>query len=104
MFKYLPQVSEEVNVELKAFTLEELEKALQSMEYGKIPGINGLPVEFYKTFWTEVSPDLLPVLNERSVNGQLSLSCRRAVLTLLPKKCDLNEIKIWRPVSQLCND
>ncbi len=31
-------------------------------------------------------------------------SCRRAVITLLPKKGDLNEIGNWRPVSLLCND
>lgn len=39
------------------------------MEGGKVPGIDGLPVEFYKTFWTEVSPDLLQVINESLVNG-----------------------------------
>jgi len=71
-FENLPQVSEEVNADLsKAVTLEELEKALQSMEGGKVPGIDGLPVEFYRTFWTEVSPDLLQVINESLINGQL---------------------------------
>ncbi len=38
------------------------------------------------------------------VNGQLPLSCRRAVLTLLPKKGDQNDITNWRPVSLLCTD
>ncbi len=69
-----------------------------------MPGIDGLPIEFYKTFWTEVSLDLLQVLNESLVNGQLPLSCRRAVLTLLPKKGDLNDITNRRPISLLCTD
>ena len=36
--------------------------------------------------------------------GILLLSCRRAVLTLLPKKGDLTDLKQWRPVSLLCTD
>ena len=31
-------------------------------------------------------------------------SCRRAVITLLPKKGNLQDIKNWRPVSLLCVD
>lgn len=84
--------------------LEELEKALQSMALGKAPGIDGLPVEFFKDFWSVVGEDLLEVLNDSFTNGHLPLSCRRAVLTLLPKKGDLTEIKCWRPVSVLCSD
>ena len=32
------------------------------------------------------------------------MSCRRAVITLLPKKGDLQQLKNWRPVSLLCTD
>ncbi|KAJ3581573.1 hypothetical protein NHX12_016499, partial [Muraenolepis orangiensis] len=32
------------------------------------------------------------------------VSCRRAVITLLPKKGNLQDIKNWRPVSLLCVD
>lgn len=43
----LPQLSEEANAEFsKALTLEELKKALQGMECGKAPGIDGLSVDF----------------------------------------------------------
>ncbi len=73
------------------------------MESGKAPGINGLPVDFYKSFWSELKEDLLEVLNESLAEGQLPVSCHRAVLTLLPKKGDLTEIKCWRPVSLLCS-
>ena len=37
-------------------------------------------------------------------NSLLPQSCRIAVLTLLPNKADLQEIKNWRPVSLLCTD
>ncbi len=47
---------------------------------------------------------MLEVLNDSLARGLLPLSCRRAVLTLLPKKGDLTDIKCWRPVSLLCSD
>lgn len=104
-FSDLPQVSEEVNAEISgALSMGEMYKALQGMESGKAPGIDGLPVDFYKSFWSELGEDLLEVLNESLAEGQLPLSCRRAVLTLLPKKGDLTDIKCWRPVSLLCSD
>ncbi len=62
------QVSEEANTRISgALTMEELCKALQGMELGKAPGIDGLPVDFYKSFWSEIGEDLLG-------SGQLSLS------------------------------
>ncbi len=101
----LPQVSDDANGELcRALTLEELQKALQSMECGRAPGIDGLSADFYKSFWPEIGADLLAVINESLSSGRLPLSCRRAVLTLLPKKGDLSDIKNWRPVSLLCSD
>lgn len=104
-FDDLPQVSEEANTEISgALSTGELYKALQKMESGKAPGIDGLPVDFYKSFWSDLKEDLLEVLNESLAEGQLPVSCRRAVLTLLPKKGDLTEIKCWRPVSLLCSD
>lgn len=101
----LPQVTEEANSDLcREITLEELEKALQGMECGRAPGIDGLSIDFYKSFWPEIGADLLAVISESINSGRLPLSCRRAVLTLLPKKGDLSDIKNWRPVSLLCSD
>lgn len=48
--------------------------------------------------------DLLEVLNDSLAGGLLPLSCRRADLTLLPKKGDVTDIKCWQPVSLLCSD
>ncbi len=104
-FDNLPKVSEEASVDLSGvLTLGELFKALQSMESGRAPGVDGLPVDFYKAFWLELEEDLLEVLRASLTEGRLPLSCRRAVITLLPKKGDLTDIKNWRPVSLLCSD
>ena len=101
----LPQVSAGTLAGLDtAVTLEELESALQLLQGDRAPGLDGIPTEFYKVFWSEVGEDLLAVLNDSLAGGRLPVSCRRAVLTLLPKKGDLTEIKSWRPVSLLCSD
>lgn len=100
----LPQLTTD-NTQLEAdITTHKLFTALQSLQDGKAPGLDGLPPDFYKTFWTEIGEDLLEVLTDSLQKGQLPLSCRRAILTLLPKKGDLQDIKNWRPVSLLCTD
>lgn len=104
-FNGLPTVDKESNDELKQMlSLQELEQALWGMENGKSPGIDGLPVEFYKVFWPTLGKDLLLVLRESLKKGFLPHSCRRAVITLLPKKGNLQELGNWRPVSLLCTD
>ena len=35
-------------------TLSEIKKALFDMEAGKTPGLDGLPAEFYRTFFSEI--------------------------------------------------
>ncbi len=54
------------------------------MQNRKTPGLDGLPVYLYKFFWPVIGEDLLAVLNNSLTNECLPLSCRRAVLTLLP--------------------
>ena len=100
----LTQVSEVDNSELAAeVTLQELHTATMSLQSGRAPGMDGLPADFL-SFWSTIGPDLLEVINESLKTGKLPLSCRRAAVTLLPKKGDLQELKNWRPVSLLCTD
>ncbi|XP_071401611.1 NLR family CARD domain-containing protein 3-like [Centroberyx affinis] len=101
----LPKTDEDSNAELESqLSPDELCAAVQSLESGKAPGVDGLPVDVYKSFWWEIGEDLLSILRDSLTKGRLPLSCRRAVLTLLPKKGDLQQIKTWRPVFLLCTD
>ncbi|KAJ3584387.1 hypothetical protein NHX12_014882, partial [Muraenolepis orangiensis] len=84
--------------------VQELQTALQGMQGRRAPGIDGLSVEFYKAYWDVLSNDLLDVFNESLASGSMPVSCRRAVITLLPKKGNLQDINNWRPVSLLCVD
>ena len=42
-------------------TIEECSKALSNMPSAKSPGVDGLPAEFYRRFWTLLGPDLVEV-------------------------------------------
>lgn len=64
-----------------------------SLQNGRMPGIDGLPAEFYKSFWDAIGGDLLEVFSDSLKLGRLTLSCRRAVITLLPIKGDQENIK-----------
>ncbi|CAM2105878.1 unnamed protein product [Caretta caretta] len=85
-------------------TLAEFSEALRRMPTNKSPGMDGLTVEFYRVFWDILGPDLVTVWAESLQSGVLPLSCRRAVLALLPKKGDLRDLRNWRPVSLLSTD
>lgn len=85
-------------------TFGELSAAVSGLASGRTPGIDGLPGEFYKHFWTLIGTDFHEVLKEVFRIGLMPKSCQRAVLTLLPKKGDLTLIKNWRPVALLCSE
>ncbi|CAM2105246.1 unnamed protein product [Caretta caretta] len=85
-------------------TLAEFSEALHRMPTHKSLGMDGLTVEFYRAFWDVLGPDLVTVWAESLQSGVLPFSCRRAVLTLLPKKGDLRDSRNWRPVSLLSMD
>ena len=85
-------------------TLEELTSAVNQMASGKSPGLDGLPADFFKRFWSILGTHLLEVFKESFQKGTLPASCRRAVISLLRKKGDLTLLKNWRPVALLCTD
>ena len=84
--------------------LTELEclNALKDMESDKSPGTDGLPSEFYQFFWSDVSKPLLEALNHGFEIGQLSISQKRGIIKLMPKKSEeLYYTKTWRPLTLL---
>ena len=79
-------------------TITEIEKAIKCMANNKTPGPDGIPVEFYKIFWSEVSSLVHESFQKAYELRQLSDSQRQGVINLIPKKDkDLTELKSWRP-------
>ena len=68
----------------------------------KTPGTDGLPSEFYKVFWNDLAEILVNALNHSFETGMLSISQRRGIVKLIPKKdADLKLTKNWRPITLL---
>ena len=64
------------------------------------PETDGLPAEFHKTFWTDLAPILTSALNYTHNTGTLSITQRRGIIKLIPKKdADPHFIKNWRPLT-----
>ena len=77
-------------------------QSLKTTESGKSPGTDGLSEEFYKMFWNDVSSFLIDALNMSFSKGYLSISQRRGLITLLPKKNKPRQyLKNWRPITLL---
>ena len=101
----------------KSLNLEEKEKcegmltkteclqALKSTKSGKTPGSDGLPIEFYKVYWNEISDCLLNTINYAYTEGKFSISQRRGIIKLIPKKdAEPYFVKNWRPITLLNSD
>ncbi|PIK55421.1 hypothetical protein BSL78_07692 [Apostichopus japonicus] len=71
------------------------------MKNGKSPGSDGLPREFYRTFWAIIGPDIRAVFEDAFQNGLLNQSQRLGMITLLPKSGDPLDPHNKRPITLL---
>ena len=53
---------------------------------GKSPGADGLTAEFDLKFWELLGQELVDSLNYAFEIGELSISQKRGIITLIPKK------------------
>ena len=69
------------------------------MKRNKAPGLDGISIEFYQHFWPLIGELLINVFNESFENQILPSSQRGAVLSLIFKKDDSQNIANYRPIS-----
>jgi len=87
------------------FDVEKLKQVVDSFKCGKSPGSDGLPVEFYKTFWDKIHVYLINSYKDIISNGHLGFSQKQGVISLIPKKDkDPKHLKNWRPITLLNTD
>ena len=86
-------------------TIEEATEVLKTFKENKVPGNDGLPFEFYKTFWHLLGESVVNSFNVAFESGILSTSQRQAIITLIDKKDkDRSFLDNWRPISLLNTD
>lgn len=67
----------------KLISYEELSEAVKQLSTGRSPGVDGLPAEFYKSFWDILGEDFYNVICECFEKGILPSSlhlCLRLVI------------------------
>ena len=99
----LPQLSEvDKNTLEGELTVKECRQILKTFSNGKSPGEDGFTVEIYVQFFELLAPDMLASLNAAYLHGEMSVSQRRGVITLITKD-DSNflELSSWRLISLL---
>ena len=63
------------------------------MKNDKSPGIDGIPIEFYKTFYDKIEKDLVQLYNNiLFIEKKSTKTMNQAIITLIPKKGDLNKL------------
>ncbi|GBG59134.1 hypothetical protein CBR_g32151 [Chara braunii] len=85
----------------RPITFEEAKTTLASMAKGKAHGDDGLPVEFYSTFWHVLGEDLVENFNNMLQGGRLPKNACNGIISVLFKKRDKSDIRNWRPISLL---
>ena len=103
---FIPNISRE-NCELceGPITLDELKVIITKMPPNKSPGPDGLPYEFYLTFWEDLKYMLLEVFEDCAKNSELTVSMKQGLISLIPKPSkDLLYLDNWRPITLLNSD
>lgn len=102
----LPKLSVEESADLdNLVTRDELRMAVQNMQRNKSPGFDGIPPEFDVTFWEQLGPFLLDMINFSIGKGEFSRDVNTALISFLLKKDkDPPECSSYRPLSLLNSD
>ena len=80
-------------------TLKECELAVKRMHKSTSPGLDGITLEFYNTFWPTLGKFMVEMYNESFESGILPKSLNTGVIKLIHKKDDKEDISNYRPIS-----
>ena len=98
----VPKISEEQKESLEGqINDSEISIALKKMKNGSSPGSDGISTGFLKFFWIKIKIIVLKAINSAYSNGELSLTQRKAIITLIHKRKNLprDNLNNWRPIS-----
>ena len=86
-------LSDQLRMQLEVFILEdELFNALMTLKTGKVCGVDGLTLEFYRTFWRKLVCPLHAMLSHAIEQGRLSTSAHCGIINLILKKGKDNKL------------
>jgi hypothetical protein len=87
---------------LEKFIVEELKEVMRSFQNDKSPGPDGWTIEFFLGFYDLLGQDILNLVEEIGITGQIPLSLNSTFIALILKKDNPDTLDNFRPIS-LCN-
>ena len=99
-------ISEEMsNSMAEKISKEEVATAVKLLKNQKCPGPDGIPVDFYKVFWSKIAELFFQVIEDCKEDKEMHQSATRGILNLIPKKDrDTRILKNLRPITLLNTD
>jgi hypothetical protein len=86
---------------VEPFSEQEIKAALDDMNTNSAPDPDGLPTEFYKSFWDQIKESVLEMF-DRFYKGELNLSkLNYGLISMIPKLKEASNIKQYRPICLL---
>ena len=83
----------------------EIFDAMMTLKSGKVPGLDGLTIEFYRHFYKDLKSPLMNMYQLAYHNNELPRTARRGLISLLPKRNrDSRYIKHKRPLTLIGYD
>ena len=96
---------EDKSVQNKPISAEEIRIALKQLPNEKVPGCDGLPVDFYKVFWKKLEDLYMNMLKEAYDEKSLTNTMLTGIINLIPKpKRDSRYLQHNRPITLLACD
>jgi hypothetical protein len=86
----------------KEITADEIKDTLFNMKNNKAPGLDGFPVEFFKSAWSVVGQDFIAAIKDFFVSSKLLTEVNATILSLVPKKVNPSAMGDFRPIA-CCN-
>ena len=98
----VPKISEELKQDIEqGISTEEIAQAMKEMDKDKVPGPDGIPIEFYREFKDKLQPMLNQIIVEFSERW-FTINQGRGIISLIDKPGkNMLKIKDWRPLSLL---
>jgi mannosylglycoprotein endo-beta-mannosidase len=82
------------------FTEKEVWDTVRELPADRAPGPDGCSGAFYQRAWPVIKPDIMACLFKLGVgDGRGFARLNKALITLIPKKQDAQEIRDYRPIS-----
>ncbi|KAF3776930.1 Transposon TX1 uncharacterized protein [Nymphaea thermarum] len=85
----------------RPFLHQEIKNAVWALSSRKAPGMDGFPVEFFRTFWEVCSADVFAFCDEFASNSVFLKEFNRATCVLVHKRLNPTDVTHFRPISIL---